>query len=106
MRGHVAQRGNPTHIQGPEHCASSLRAAGPSFIHADFRHFNKGGDYFHCQQVGLRRTDSPREEPALPVIRQFQVRREWCPETVFTGSLSVNPDGYGPRVVGNTYQKG
>ena len=47
-----------------------------------------------------------RGEPALPVTRQLQVRREWCPETVFTGSLSVSPDGYGPRVVGNTYQKG
>ena len=40
--------------------------------------------------------------PVLPESRHFQVIREWCPRTIFT---SVSPEGYDPRVVGNTNRK-
>src|SRR5690606_34491473 len=66
----------------------------------------KGGDYFIASRLVCAGPIPLRELPALPATRHFQVRRDWCPETVFTDSLSVNPDSYGPRVVGNTYQKG
>lgn len=106
MRGHSAQRGNPTHTKGPEYGASSLRAAGPSSINADFRHFYKGGDYFHCQSVGLRRTDSLKGKTGVACDQAFSGPTGLVSRDRFTGSLSVSPDGYGPRVVGNTYQKG
>ena len=45
---------------------------------------------------------SPQGEPTLPATRHLQVEREWCPAT-FTAQ--ADPDGYGLRMVRNTYQK-
>ena len=45
---------------------------------------------------------SPQGEPALPATRHLQVERDWCPVT-FTAQ--ADSDGYGLRMVRNTYRK-
>ena len=45
---------------------------------------------------------SPQGELTLPATRHFQVEREWCPVTL---AAQADPDGYGLRMVRNTYRK-
>jgi len=45
---------------------------------------------------------SPQGEPTLPATRHLQVGREWCPVTL---AAQADPDGYGLRMVRNTYRK-
>ena len=44
---------------------------------------------------------SPQGEPTLPATRHLQVEREWCPATL---AAQADSDGYGLRMVRNTYQ--
>jgi hypothetical protein len=86
MRGHVAQRGNPDAQQGPRVPCVQPSGCGTIFHPRGFPPFLKKEVIISTISRLVCAGPIPyRGEPALPVIRQLQVRREWCPETVFTG---------------------